>query len=197
MGVPVHRVSARTGEGCEDSRRLPRPGQTVGLPRLLGRRQVDPHQPPARARGPAHRRGPRGDDRGRHTTTQRELFRPRAGWVSTPPACRDPALGKGQGIESAFAGDRAPRTASATAEHQGEPGCAVERGRAAGELPTERLESYRKLQRELRQIHLRQDKFARLQEKKQNKVVHKAMREHYRLQAKVCRAVKPVLWTGE
>ncbi|PYQ61208.1 MAG: ribosome small subunit-dependent GTPase, partial [Acidobacteria bacterium] len=44
--------------------------------------------------------------------------------------------------------------------------------------------SFRKLQRELRQLHIRQDEMARLQEKKRNKVLHKAQRDAYRLRPK-------------
>ena len=51
----------------------------------------------------------------------------------------------------------------------------------SGALPAGRLESYRKLQRELRQLHLRQDDLARLQEKQKNKAAHRAQRDHYRL----------------
>jgi hypothetical protein len=60
----------------------------------------------------------------------------------------------------------------------------VEAAAASGELPAERLESFRKLQRELRSLHVRQDEMARLQEKKRNKVLHKAQRDAYKLRPK-------------
>jgi ribosome biogenesis GTPase len=97
---------------------------------------------------------------------------------------REIQLWKGdQGIESAFADveSLAERCRFADCRHHGEPGCAVEAAAESGELPSGRLESYRKLQRELRQIHLRQDELARLEEKRKTKIVHKAQREHYRL----------------
>ena len=109
---------------------------------------------------------------------------PAAAWSSTRRGCARSSSGKEtQGIESAFADveSLAERCRFADCRHRGEPGCAVAAAAESGELPTERLESYRKLQRELRQIHLRQDKLARLEEKRKSKVVHKAMREHYRL----------------
>ena len=51
-------------------------------------------------------------------------------------------------------------------------------------LPAERLESYRKLLRELHSIHVRHDEMARLQEKRRNKVLHKAQRDGYKLRPK-------------
>ena len=188
MGVPVHRVSARTGENCGELAAYIVPGRTVGflgssgvgkstlINRLLGRE--------------AQRTGDvrEGDDRGRHTTTHRELFRaPTGGLLVDTPGLREIQLWEGdQGIESAF-----PEIETLSEDcrfgdcrHQGEPGCAVEAAVAVGALPAERLESYRKLQREQRHLHIRQDELARLQEKKRNKVIHKAQREHYRLKPK-------------
>jgi ribosome biogenesis GTPase len=188
LGVPVHRVSALTGENCEELAAYLVPGRTVGflgssgvgkstlINRLLGR--------------DVQRTGEvrEGDDRGRHTTTHRELFRaPGGGLLIDTPGLREIQLWEGdQGIESAFPEieELAERCRFGDCRHQGEPGCAVEAAAASGELPAERLESYRKLQRELRQIHIRQDEMARLQEKKRNKVLHKAQRDAYRLRPK-------------
>ncbi|MFL6233675.1 MAG: GTPase RsgA, partial [Thermoanaerobaculia bacterium] len=127
-------------------------------------------------------------DRGRHTTTHRELFRaPSGGLLIDTPGLREIQLWEGdQGIESAFPEIEtlSERCRFNDCRHEGEPGCAVEAAAASGELPAERLESYRKLLRELRSIHVRQDEMARLQEKKRNKVIHKAQREGYRLRPK-------------
>src|SRR5207245_2811955 len=49
--------------------------------------------------------------------------------------------------------------------HAGEPGCAVLAAAEAGTLAAGRLESYRKLQRELRHLALRQDDLGRREEK--------------------------------
>jgi len=185
LGVPVHRVSALTGESCDELAAYLGPGQTVSLlgssgvgkstliNRLLGRQAQ------------RTREVREGDDRGRHTTTHRELFTvPAGGMLIDSPGLREIQLWEGnQGIESAFADVEllAEGCRFGDCRHRGEPGCAVEAAAASGVLPPERLESYRKLQRELRQIHLRQDDLARLQEKKKDKTLHKALREHYRL----------------
>ncbi len=185
MGVSVHRVSALTGEHCEELHAYLGPGQTVSL---LGSSGVGKSTLINRLLGlevQRTREVREDDDRGRHTTTHRELFRVASGGLLIDtPGLREIQLWEGdQGIESAFADveSLAENCRFADCRHQGEPGCAVEAAAASGALPAGRLESYRKLQRELRQVHLRQDDLARLQEKKKNKALHRAIREHYRL----------------
>ena len=185
MGVPVHRVSALTGENCEGLTIYFGPGQTVSflgssgvgkstlINRLLGR---DVQKTGAVREG---------DDRGRHTTTHRELFMaPEGGLLIDTPGLRELQLWEGnQGIESTFADVEglAEDCRFGDCRHEGEPGCAVDAALASGVLTPERLESYRKLQRELRQLHIRQDELAQLREKQKTKVMHKALRESYRL----------------
>jgi ribosome biogenesis GTPase len=185
MGVPVHRVSALTGEGCEALRGYLRPGETVSL---LGSSGVGKSTLINRLLGrEAQRTGPiREDDaRGRHTTTHRELLAvPGGGLVIDTPGLREVQLWEAdQGIESAFPDveELAEACRFGDCRHQGEPGCAVEGAVAGGELAPARLESYRKLQRELYQVQVRQDEVTRLREKQKNKVQQRALREHYRL----------------
>jgi hypothetical protein len=52
----------------------------------------------------------------------------------------------------------------------------VEEAVANGELAPERLESYRKLQREQRQLQIKQDEIARIREKQRTKAIHRAQR---------------------
>lgn len=185
MGVPVHRVSARTGEGCEALREYLRPGETVSL---LGSSGVGKSTLINRLLGrEAQRTGDvrEGDDRGRHTTTHRELLSlPEGGLLIDTPGLREVQLWEGdQGIESTFGDieELAEGCRFSDCRHQGEPGCAVGEALARGDLAAERLESYRKLQREQHQLQLKQDELARLREKQKNKAVQKALREHYRL----------------
>lgn len=185
MGVPVHRVSALTGENCGELHAYLGRGQTVSL---LGSSGVGKSTLINRLLGREVQRTREvreSDDRGRHATTHRELFvLPGGGLLIDSPGLREIQLWEGdQGLESAFADieSLAERCRFADCRHDGEPGCAVEAAVESGELPPERLASYRKLQRELRQIHLRQDDLARRQEKQKGKVVERAIREHYRL----------------
>ena len=187
MGVPVHRVSALTGANVEELSAYLGLGQTVGL---LGSSGVGKSTLTNRLLGREAQRTAEvreGDDRGRHTTTHRELFlAPTGGLLIDTPGLREIQLWEGDqggGIEGAFPDVEALAEGCRfdDCRHQGEPDCAVAAAAESGNLPAERLESYRKLQRELKQIHIRQDELARIQEKKKSKVVQRALREHYRL----------------
>ena len=61
--------------------------------------------------------------------------------------------------------------------HGEEPDCAVRGAVASGELPAERLESFRDLQEELRYLHLRQDESAQRVEKQKWRAIHREMRK--------------------
>jgi ribosome biogenesis GTPase len=188
MGVPVHRVSAKTGENCDELFTYLGRGKTVGLlgssgvgkstliNRLLGR-EVQKTRDVRES-----------DDRGRHTTTHRELFfAPTGGLLIDTPGMREIQLWEGdQGIESTFADveELAESCRFGDCKHEGEPGCAVLAAVGSGELAPDRLESYRKLQRELRQVRIQKDELARIQEKKKNKGIHKALRDVYRLKGR-------------
>jgi len=184
-GVPVHRVSAKTGEGCEALLQYLKPGETVSL---LGSSGVGKSTLINRLLGrEAQRTGDvrEGDDRGRHTTTHRELLPlPAGGLLIDTPGLREVQLWEGdQGIESTFGDveELAEGCRFSDCRHLGEPGCAVEEAVARGDLARERLESYHKLQREQQQLQIKQDELARLREKQKNKASQKALREHYRL----------------
>lgn len=182
MGVPIHAVSAATGHGCAELTAYLGPGRTVGLlgSSGVGKSTLSNYLLGREVQKTAEVR--EGDDRGRHTTTHRELFlTPTGGLLIDTPGLRELHLWEGgeggdgalTGIESSFSDveELAASCRFGDCRHMGEPGCAVE-----AMLAPERLESYRKLQRELRQLHLRQDELARLVEKKKIKVVHKAQR---------------------
>jgi len=180
MGVPVHRVSAKHALGVEELEPYLGRGQTVGL---LGSSGVGKSTLINRLLGrEAQRTGNvrEGDDRGRHTTTHRELFvAPGGALLLDTPGLREIQLWEGdQGIESAFPDieELAERCRFNDCRHQGEPGCAVEEAVAKGELAAERLESYRKLQKEQRQLQIKQDEIARIREKQRTKAIHRAQR---------------------
>lgn len=92
------------------------------------------------------------DDKGRHTTTHRELIQlPNGAFVIDTPGMRELGMWDiGDGIDTAFADieelSRACRYTDCT--HTAEPGCAVLRALADGTLDAVRLASYRKLKTE-------------------------------------------------
>lgn len=93
------------------------------------------------------------DGKGRHTTTHRELLPlPSGAVVIDTPGLRAVALqGDEQALARTFADveDLAVACRFADCAHAGEPGCAVAASVAAGDLDAERVDSWRRLQREL------------------------------------------------
>ncbi|MGH3093407.1 MAG: ribosome small subunit-dependent GTPase A, partial [Gaiellaceae bacterium] len=61
--------------------------------------------------------------------------------------------------------------------HESEPGCAIQAALADGSLPAERWESYRKLQRELRSLEIRQSKRLQSEERRRWRRVQKSTRK--------------------
>ena len=92
------------------------------------------------------------DDKGRHTTTHRELIAlPNGAFVIDTPGMRELGMWDSDaGIDTAFSDieelSRSCKYADCT--HTAEPGCAVLTALAAGMLDIARLESYRKLKTE-------------------------------------------------
>lgn len=94
------------------------------------------------------------DDKGRHTTTHRQMQRLEAGgWLIDTPGMRELQLTDvAQGIDDVFADvvQLAEQCKFSDCEHESEPGCAVQSAIQAGGLQEGRLARYRKLQRENR-----------------------------------------------
>ena len=92
------------------------------------------------------------DDKGRHTTTHRELIQlPDGAFVIDTPGMRELGMwDSGDGIDAAFADIEGLSCACRYADctHTAEPGCAVLRALADGTLDAARLASYRKLKTE-------------------------------------------------
>lgn len=122
------------------------------------------------------------DDRGRHTTTRRELVAlPSGGLLIDTPGMRELGLlDAAEGVAQAFE-DVAGLAADCRfhdCRHDSEPGCAVQLAVAEGSLTPERLASYTKLQREAAYQARRIDAQARLAEQARWKSIHKAQRAH-------------------
>jgi ribosome biogenesis GTPase len=178
VGVPVHVVSAKVGMGIDALRPYLRPGRTVSL---LGSSGAGKSTIINRLLGSEVQRTGAvrtSDQRGKHTTTHRELFvLPSGGLLLDTPGMRELQLWEAdEGITATFADieELAEGCRFRDCSHHSEPGCAVREAVESGELDPERLESYRKLQRELHQVRLRQDVAARLKEKQRLKAIHKA-----------------------
>lgn len=179
LGVPVHVVSAVTGEGLDALTAHLGRGRTVAL---LGSSGVGKSTLVNRLAGRELlvTREVRADGRGRHTTTHRELVRlPGGGLLLDTPGMRELQLWAGEesldgAFEdvTAFAGE----CRFADCAHEHEPGCAVKAALADGLLPAERWESYRKLQRELRSLEVRRSKRLQAEERRRWRAVERSMR---------------------
>ena len=117
-------------------------GKSTLINCLLGERYLDTN-------------GLRNDDKGRHTTTHRELILlPSGGMVIDTPGMRELGMwDAGDGIDQTFADieELAQRCRFRDCTHFGnEPGCAVQEAVESGELSIDRLRFYQKLMNENR-----------------------------------------------
>jgi ribosome biogenesis GTPase len=153
-------VSVVTGEGLAELHALAGPGRTAVL---LGSSGVGKSSLLNAVAGTDQKtRALRSDERGRHTTTRREMFVGADGgmWIDTP-GMRELAQWIDEGDEVAFddIAELAARCRFRDCRHRDEPGCAVRDA-----VPAERLASFHKLGDERRASAVRQDAAARLAE---------------------------------
>jgi ribosome biogenesis GTPase len=184
-GVAVAALSARAGFGLDGLAPWLAPGKTVALlgssgvgkSTLVNALLGEERQPTGEVR--------EDDSRGRHTTTHRELvLLPGGAILIDTPGMRELQLWADESalaeafpdVEALAAGCR-----FRDCRHDAEPGCAVLAAAGCGDLPPERLESWRKLQRELRWLAGKQDVRIRLEEEARWRVIQRSVRNHPKL----------------
>ncbi len=160
-GVPVHAMSATTGDGLDALAPFLAVGRTAALlgssgvgkstliNRLLGRDAL--RTAPVREH----------DSRGRHTTTQRKLvLLPDGGMIIDTPGMRELQFwSAADGANTAFAdvSEIAAGCRFHDCSHRAEPGCAVLQAVGQGQLDAGRLENFHKMRAELAALERRQD----------------------------------------
>ena len=178
-GVTVHGVCAPKGVGLAEVRAHAGPGRTVALigSSGVGKSTLTNHLLGERVMRVQAQRAD--DDRGRHTTTTRELFvLPGGGCVIDTPGLRAVALwASGEGLEAAFGEieELAARCRFNDCRHRDEPGCAVRAG-----VDEDRLASYHKLQRELAHLRRKENRAEAANTKRKWKAITKANRRRNR-----------------
>jgi ribosome biogenesis GTPase len=180
-GVPVRVIAAKPGEGLESLASWLLPGRTVALlgssgvgkstlvNRLLGREKQKTREVLDAGQ------------RGRHTTSHRELILlPGGALLLDTPGLRELQLwSDGAGLEAAFGDVHGLSGACRFTDcrHGAEPGCAVRAAVGEGRLDPARLDSFRKLQAELRALEIREDPLKRREERSRWKAIHKSLRQ--------------------
>jgi ribosome biogenesis GTPase len=183
MGASVFVVSAKTGDGLQALETSFRKGQTivflgssgVGKSTLVNRLLEQERQLTHAVR--------ESDSRGRHTTTSRELFLlPNGAMIIDTPGLRELQLwNAAEGLTQTFADvdELASQCRFTDCQHRNEPDCAVQAAVAGGSLDPDRLESWRKLQREQEFLSRKTDLATGAAQKKRIKILMRQVRQKY------------------
>jgi ribosome biogenesis GTPase / thiamine phosphate phosphatase len=181
IGVPVHAVSAPTGEGLDDVRSYLDTGRTAALLGSSGVGKSTLVNALAGVEMLAIREVRAADSRGRHTTSHRQLvLLPQGGLVLDTPGMRELQLWNAdEGIGAAFADvdELVAQCRFSDCAHEREPGCAVRAALYDSKLDRERYESWRKLQRELEHLRIRQDGRLLAEARKERRRFARSMRK--------------------
>ena len=181
-GVDVLAISALTGEGVDAMRAYLQPGITAVLVGSSGSGKSTLTNALIGNQLQTTREVRDNDNRGRHTTTSRNLLAVSSGGalIDTPGLREVELWGETDSLSGSFVDiiALAKQCRFNDCSHQHEPGCAVLEAVEKGELSQARIEAYRK---QLRELEFIEDKKAAQQRKKDwHKSVSKQIRKFYK-----------------
>lgn len=187
FGVPVHTVSSVSKEGIEELNKYLIEGETVvllgssgvGKSTLINEltgEQIQKIQEISRI-----------EDKGKHTTTSRELIILKSGaMLIDTPGMRELHLWEGEdGIGEVFSDieEIAAGCRFKNCTHENEPGCAVKQAINDGVLDRARLVNYNKMQLEIKHFERKQARSKRMNEKADKRNSSKSSTRNKRVDA--------------
>jgi ribosome biogenesis GTPase len=181
LGVPIIVLSAANNQGLDALKPYLQSGKTVALigSSGVGKSTITNQLLPEATQTVQPVR--QSDDRGKHTTSHRELILlPTGGLIVDTPGMRELQIWAGdEGLPETFADIEtlAHQCRFRNCQHDSEPGCAVQQALAEGQLDYSRFLSYQKLHKELNYLARKQDQREYLAEKERWKKINKAIRK--------------------
>ena len=180
FGVPIHAVSVKEETGLAELASYFPEGKTVALLGSSGAGKSTLTNYLLGEEKQLIQEVRSDDDKGKHTTTYRELYMlPTGGLVLDTPGMRELQLWEADGaISHSFQDieELAEQCYFRDCKHANEPKCAVQGAIEEGTLEAARYQSYVKLQRELAFLERKNDKRAQLAEKEKWKKVTSSVR---------------------